>query len=487
MARSMVEQVLETLQKHKMVRRGDLVLVAFSGGPDSLALLHLLKSWQESLGIDLYAAHLDHGLRGEASAQDALWVAALCREWGVPCTLGYWEGHSQPLRGRSPEEAARQARLDFLQETMRKTGAAVIAQGHHGDDQAETLMIRLLNGAGTGGLGGIRPVRGPYIRPLLQVTRRDIMEYCRDNGLEPRQDDSNLSDDYLRNRLRHHVMPLLKELNPSLISTFGRTAQVLQSEDDYLDRLARGKMKRMADAAGSRPNGLPEDLPLDGLAAEDPVLARRIIRLWSGLPMDFGSVERVMRLAADGRTGSQADLTGGYYVRKTYSALRLERRIPEGVPAGEPKVSVMPFMVSLSDPVPIPAIQAVLAVRWLPRPQEAAGLQACPGPKVCPALQPEGLIREDHEACFCLPWNLAAGLPVVRGRRPGDWIQFSYGRKKLKEWFIDQKIPYGQRDSAVLLAVGRQVLWIPGWLRAKGPFTADQSDGCLFFELRKIK
>lgn len=487
MPRSMVGQVMETLQKHHMVRRGDLVLIALSGGPDSLALLHLLMSRRESLGITLHAAHLDHGLRGEASAKDALWVAELCREWEIPCTLGYWEGHDQPLRGLSPEEAARQARLEFLEKTMKKTGAAVIAQGHHGDDQAETLMIRLLNGAGTGGLGGIRPVRGPYIRPLLEVTRREILDYCRAHGLEPRQDDSNLSDDFLRNRLRHHVMPLLKELNPSLISTLGRMAQVLQSEDDYLDRLAIERLKRMAETAGARSNGLPEDLPLSGLMDEDPVLARRMIRLWSGLPLDFGSVQRVMQLAAAGRTGSQADLTGRYYVRKTYSALRLERRLQEGRPACAPQVQPMPLRASLSEPVPIPSLHWVLTAKWLPRGQNAVDLQACPGPRECQVLRHEELIHEGNEASYCLPWDLAAGLPEIRQRQPGDWIQFSYGRKKLKDWFIDQKIPSEKRACAVILAAGQQVLWIPGLLRAKGPFAEDSWDGCLFFEIRKIK
>jgi tRNA(Ile)-lysidine synthase len=483
----MVDQVVETLQKHHMVRRGDLVLIAFSGGPDSLALLHLLKNLRERLGITLHAAHLDHGLRGEASAKDAVWVAELCRAWDIPCTLGYWEGHDQPLRGLSPEEAARQARLEFLQETMEKTGAAVIAQGHHGDDQAETLIIRLLNGAGTGGLGGIRPVRGPYIRPLLEITRREILDYCQVHGLEPRQDDSNLSDDFLRNRLRHHVMPLLKELNPSLISTLGRTAQVLQSEDDYLDRLAKEKLKRAAETAGLRSDGLPGDLPLSGLMDEEPVLARRMIRQWSGLPLDFGSVQRVMQLAASGRTGSQVDLTGRYYVRKTYSALRLERRIQDGQQACAPQAQRMPLRASLSEPVPIPSLHGVLTVRWLPRLQNAADLQACPGPGECRALSHGGLIHEGHETSFCLPWDLAAGLPVIRGRQPGDWIQFPYGRKKLKDWFIDQKIPSEKRACAVILAAGQQVLWIPGQLRAKGPFAEDACDGCLFFEIRKIK
>ncbi len=465
MTRNLADQVMETIKKHNMIRQGELVLVALSGGPDSLALLHLLKGLQEKMGITLQAAHLNHGLRGDASAAEARWVADVCRQWGIPCTMGYWDAHDRPRQGRSPEEAARRARLDFLQETQKVTGAAVIAQGHHGDDQAETLMIRLLNGAGTGGLGGIKPVRGPFIRPLLEVTRQEILDYCRDHGLEPRQDASNLTDDYLRNRLRHHVMPLLQQINPSLTQTLCRTAAVLQAEDAYLDQLAAQKLKEIESSivnAGSK-NEAPE-LLVDGLNGQDPVLARRIIRLWAGMPLDFASVQRVMELAASGRTGSQRDLTGHFYVRKTYTALQLRKR-PAAVCSDEEKVisqGAGPQGIRISEPLRIQNTQVILQARWLPCPEETT----------------------DKES-ICLPWDPAAGLPVVRSRQPGDWVQFPYGRKKLKAWFIDQKIPSEQREQAIIIALGQQVLWIPGLLKSQGPFPTQRCSGCLWLEVNR--
>lgn len=501
MIRSMADQVMETIKKHNMIRQGDLVLVALSGGPDSLALLHLLKGLQDKLGITLQAAHLDHGLRGDASAAEAQWVADVCRHWGIPCAMGYWEAHDHPRQGLSPEEAARRARLDFLQKVQKETGAAVIAQGHHGDDQAETLIIRLLNGAGAGGLGGIKPVRGPFIRPLLEVTRQEILDYCRDHGLEPRQDESNLTDDYLRNRIRHHVMPLLQQINPSLTQTLCRTAAVLQAEDAYLDRLAAQKLKEI-EASGAKAGSKTgaKELLVSGLNGLDPVLARRIIRLWAGIPLDFAGVQRVLELAASGRTGSQADLTGHFYVRKTYTTLQL-RKGPASVCSHEEQVigrGAGAQRIRITEPLRIQNTQIVLQAQWLPFPEEGAAFLACPGIGAClvrkglkdgtgvdPAcgLDQGTVVRES----LCLPWDPAAGLPVVRGREPGDWVQFPYGRKKLKAWFIDQKIPSEQREQAIIIALGQQVLWIPGLLKSQGPFSPQRCSGCLWLEVTRAE
>ncbi len=487
----LLEKAGDFIRSEKMISRGDLVLAAFSGGPDSLALLHVLNRLKGPLGFDLAAAHLDHGLRGEESRREAREARALCQSWGIPVVLGTWSGKSG---GLSPEEAAREARLAFLEETRVSLGAAVIATGHHRDDQAETVLIRLLNGSGLTGLAGIRPVRGPFIRPFLEVGRREILAYCREWDLKPQQDSSNESDLYLRNRLRHQVVPLLEKENPRFSQAVSRMTALLRQEEDFLDRLARLALADLrrdpedpqvypgAAVTGQRPegkdhrqeNGLREDskkesspwgLSLAGLQELDPVLARRAIRLWLGKETDFAGVERIFNLALQGRTGAVAQAAGGQQVRRGYRTLELESA------AG-----------SLAEKSKEPAVGCLL----LPFDPKAA--RALEEGEFCPEKFPElyALFRQEAaqkgageagEVYFC-PWKSSGERPILRRRRPGDWILLPAGRKKLKDLFIDRRIPREKRDSLSLLAWGDQILWIPGVARGRKGSLPEQPD-CL--------
>ncbi|MBZ0278007.1 MAG: tRNA lysidine(34) synthetase TilS, partial [Anaerolineae bacterium] len=220
----MYQKFFQTIQKHNLIPPHTMIVVAVSGGADSLALLHLLRDIRKRLRCDLHVATLDHGLRGEAGAADARFVAETAASWGLPVTVGQVSVPAlMSQTGQGLEAAARRARYAFLAQTAQTTGAAVIASAHHADDQAETILLHLLRGAGLNGLRGMAyraPVPGyPHltlIRPLLNVTRTEIDSYCREHGLVPREDASNQDVAMLRNRIRAEVLPRLRTINPQI-------------------------------------------------------------------------------------------------------------------------------------------------------------------------------------------------------------------------------------------------------------------------------
>jgi tRNA(Ile)-lysidine synthetase-like protein len=243
-------KVRQIIDRHGLLARGGTVVVGVSGGPDSLCLLHVLHRLREDYGIELHVAHLDHRIRAVESKDDAAFVARLAEEWGLPATI---EAHDVPQLARESklaiEEAARQARYSFLARVAQAVGAHRIAVGHNADDQTETIVMHWLRGAGLAGLRGMLPQTDlgemrleaawpdhppldlQLIRPLLEIPRAEIEAYCRQHGLQPRFDRSNLDTTYYRNRLRHELLPYLESYNPNIREVVRRSAQVIG--DDY--------------------------------------------------------------------------------------------------------------------------------------------------------------------------------------------------------------------------------------------------------------
>lgn len=459
---SLTEQVRDFLISEKMISQGELALVAFSGGPDSLVLLHVLNRLKEKLGLSLAAAHFDHGLRGEESSREAQAAAEICRSWDIPFILGRWERDKEGERSAPvSEDAARKARLRFLEETQKSLGAAVIATGHHRDDQAETVLIRLINGTGLTGLAGIRPVRRPYIRPLLKTGRQEILDYCREWELTPQWDSSNDRDDYLRNRLRHQVMPLLLQENPRFSEGISRMTDLLRQEEEFLDRLAR---QALAELEAEGPG-----LSLVGLKSLEPALARRVIRLWLGGETDAAGVERILALARQGRSGACAEASGGYRVRRSYE--RLELASPREGRDSRPVIRCLLL--------PYDENAALALAGGSFRPDDFPELYARLREAALEAASGNGS-GEVREAYFC-PWKKDWERPAPRFRRPGDWMLLPGGRKKLKELLIDQKIPREERDGLPLLAWEDQVLWVPGVARGRISGLPERTDCLLAF------
>ncbi|MBI5961297.1 MAG: tRNA lysidine(34) synthetase TilS, partial [Chloroflexi bacterium] len=292
-----LDQMLESIQRHRLILPGETVIAAVSGGVDSLALLHGLIRLRERLEFNLYAATLDHGLRGDESAADAAYVQQIGAAWDIPVIAGRADVLALEQQGRlNREEAARRARYTFLVQTAQQVGAAKIAVAHHQDDQAETVLMHLIRGSGSAGLGGMplslrlnesfclpRATENPgewpvLIRPLLEVSRAEIEAYAAAQGITPRHDPSNQDIAYLRNYVRHQVIPLLRERNPQVSAGLARLAELLRDDADLIRRVTENALARV-------------------LIAEHPGVLILDAKGWQ--PLSLAEQRHVIRAAAD--------------------------------------------------------------------------------------------------------------------------------------------------------------------------------------------
>jgi len=305
MALSLLDAIRAAVRRWGLLRAGDVVLAAVSGGADSVALLVALHELRGELGIELRAAHLDHGLRGIESTADRTFVESLARQLAVPLTV-----EAAQLPPGNVEAEARRARYDFLARAAARVGASKIATAHTVDDQAETVLLRLVRGAGRRGLGGIRPHRGAIVRPLLLCDRVQVRHFLAARGLAWRRDRSNFDYALARTRVRLGYLPALaRELNPRLSRALARLADVLREEDVLLDGIAAA-VPRVGD-----------DIDLDVLRALEAPIARRVVRRWwrrtgGARRLAFGHVEAVLELAARAHGGGRVRLPGGWVVRR---------------------------------------------------------------------------------------------------------------------------------------------------------------------------
>lgn len=231
----MEDKIRELLARYDMLQSGDTVVAAVSGGADSMALLNALYNMRGELGITLFACHINHNLRGKESLRDEQFVRGFCRERGIELTV--YSVEINPDKHESVEERARKTRYECFDELCTRLGAK-LATAHTASDNAETVLINLLRGTGTKGLGGIPPIRGRIIRPLLRCTREDTERYCLEHEIHYVTDSTNLSEDYTRNKLRLKIIPQLKEFNPSFIEGISRMTEAVTDDNILLDRLA---------------------------------------------------------------------------------------------------------------------------------------------------------------------------------------------------------------------------------------------------------
>ena len=298
--------------------REEKLLCAVSGGADSMCLLHVL--W--SRGYDVTAAHFEHGIRGEESLRDAKFVETWCKEHNIPFVIEHADVPACAEKsGMSLEETARELRYDFLNRAAEKLGADRILTAHNLDDNAETVLFNLVRGSGAAGLCGIPESRDKILRPLLHVSRTEIEAYLKENNIPHVEDSTNRRDDYTRNRMRHRVMPQLREINPRFSEAAGRTAALLARDEDCLSALAADFIKREVQ------NG---SFPLEAFRALHPAIASRVVRrLFPGLSME--RTDAVLAFA----TGSEYGLLElpGHTLRREQGRLYLEKEAAFSLPA----------------------------------------------------------------------------------------------------------------------------------------------------------
>ena len=447
----MLNELKMALEKNRMYEPGETILAACSGGPDSLALVHGLHRLGPLLDFKVAAAHLDHGFRGGESEAEALFVERFCREQGISCVV---EHVDMPAflkeNGLSAQAGARLVRYEFLRRAAQETGATKIATGHQLEDQAETLLLNLLRGAGPKGLAAMQPVAGDIIRPLLAIKRATIEAYCRENGLVPRRDSSNQKTCYQRNWLRLEMMPQLSRFNAALPETLCRTALLLNDQQQFLNEKAQESFTRLASFA---PDGL--HLSAREICAEHVALQREIFRValekkrgkLTGI--SFEHVETLIGMLSL-PVGSRSELPGGLKVRRTYEGLCLEN---DGFSPQRP---------------------TLLPGRKLPLPgefwSEELGLRL--------KLETGFFAPEQKRDVFIIRRSAIAGDLTLRTRLPGDRFspQGLNGSKKLKDFFIDEKVPRELRDSVPLLCDASGILWIVGMRAAQREDDACRSE-----------
>ena len=314
------KSVIDTINQYKMIEKDDLVLVGVSGGPDSLTLLNILNRYREDLKINLHVAHLNHSFRGKEAEEEAQWVRNTVHSWGIPCTLGKVDVPALVREtGLSPQDAGHLVRRNFFLELADTINAQKIALGHQADDQAETIIMHFLTGAGPEGMRGILPVSMPFIRPLLFIGRKEIEAYCLRQGLNPRKDPSNAKNIYLRNKIRNNLMPwLVENINPNLADTLNRTARIFWAEDEYMQKKTTEFAEMMIthdDESAS------EKLALAGFHNFEVAMQRRLIRCayqayTKGQGLSYLHVEGVRELALKKETGKMLHLPASVTVKK---------------------------------------------------------------------------------------------------------------------------------------------------------------------------
>ena len=411
-----------------LIPAGSRVLCAVSGGADSMCLLHLLWSRRAELGIEVCAAHYEHGLRGEEALRDAAFVTDWCGSRDISCTVEHGDVKAYAAEtGQGVEAAARELRYAFLQRTAEELGCDLIATAHNADDNAETLLLHLCRGSGTAGLGGIPPVRGNIVRPLLGCTRPEIEAYLKEAGVSHVKDSSNGNDAYARNLLRHRVTPVLRELNPAFAAAAGRTAALLRQDEDCLQALAAAFVEGHFDG---------ESLPLDALDALHPAIASRVLRALCPETLEQKHVNAALALCR-GTERALLDLPG-VRLRREQGRLWFSMEESPSIPERE----LVP-----GETLAIPELGIRLHTMFTDPYEEIHGLFKT----------------------YSFKYANICGRLFCTGRRPGDRLRVA-GRgcsKSLKALFTEAGMTRSQRDRTLVLRDGEGILAAFGLAQAE--------------------
>lgn len=433
-------KIFRYIKQQSLFNPGDTVVVALSGGADSVALLDILAGLP-GFPLILVPAHLNHSLRGDESDGDESFVRRVAARYGLAAEVRRVDVNGlAKAKGLSLEEAGREARYGFFRELAARCGAAAVALGHHREDQAETVLLRLLRGAAGSGLAGMRPRTGGglFVRPLLDISRREIEAYLGKAGIDWREDSSNVDIHFLRNRIRHELLPLLCTYNPQVVESLNNTAAVLAVDEELLCAVTADAYRRCATSTGTAVT-----LDLQAVAGEHDAFRPRLYRLALAAVkgdlrrISFRHIRGVEGLVASELPNGRIDLPDGIRVTKEYERLRFTA-VNEALPPEE-------FELTITHPgsyrLPCGQTLTVESLAVLPAGWRSSGLNAV---FVCPEDLP-------------FPWT-------VRYFRAGDRFMplGMGGEKKLKDLFIDRKLPLPQRRRVPLLLSGGRIFWVGG-------------------------
>ena len=417
----MLSRVLKTVEKFHLVPSGSKVVVALSGGPDSVSLLHVLLRAREFLKVEVCAVHLNHMLRGEESERDEAFVKELCKNWDVELKVGRVDV-AKLSAGRNVESVARDVRYRFLKEKMEEFGANLVATGHTASDLVETVLLNFITVTGFMGVRCFLPKRCFFIRPLFEVTRAEVENYLRERNIPYIVDTSNLSLNYHRNLLRHKVLPVLRQVNPSVEGAFLRTAEVVRDAEDFISSVVEPILDSYLEC-GEFCISAKEFSHLHRAVATE--LLRRAFESLTGKTLSHTKVSLILSIARE--TGyKEVSLGEGFFAFKEQGRLCIGRK--------QPVASFSYFLTTVPAVVSTPFGRLTFlknegepVVRW----------------------------REFKEH----------GL-LLRNRLPGDRLHFKGFSKPLKKFLIEKKVPKRSRDRLPVAVSGGRIVWVPGIYRA---------------------
>lgn len=456
------KKIFDFIKRNNLIKAGDSILVGVSGGPDSLSLLHYLLHKKDIYQISIMAAHVDHMFRGEESYKDLQYVQYLCERWGILCESERINIQEKMVDiNKGFEETARIYRYRFLEEVMEKHQCQKLFLGHHGDDQIETILMRLTRGSTGKGRAGIPIVRstrnGQIIRPLLCLTKQEIEEYCSHYELSPRKDPSNDEQDYTRNRYRKNILPFLKKENIHVHEHFQRFSEEIIEDEEYLQELTLIKMNKLWK---KNKNAITIDiqlfrempLPLQrrGIQLILNYLYKENLSVVSAVHMDA-----IHSLLADGKPSGRLDLPRGLTVKRSYQKCIFSFNKEE-------QISTYEFKLFKNEEVHLPNGDSLKLV--------------------------EGKVRKPQKDEIYLSLESLQLPLIIRNKRMGDRMKVKglNGTKKVKDIFIDEKIPIDERKEWPIITdhLGN-IIWIPNVKKSINDILPNPEQTCYILKYSK--
>jgi tRNA(Ile)-lysidine synthase len=427
------DKVLNIIEKYNMIEKGDTIIVGLSGGPDSSVLLHVLYRIKDIYDIKLIAVHLNHMIRGAEADRDEKHAEEFAGSLNVPFISKHFDVIKFSKEKKlSCEEAGRIIRYDFFEETAQTEGASKIALAHNMNDQAETMIMRFIRGSGISGISGIKPVRDfKYIRPLLSCSRHEIEQYCRDFNLNPVVDSTNKETIYLRNKIRLELMPyLIDNFNENLIENLYNMSDVMRDEDGYLNSCAILKIEDIKHKDGYK----IDNFNLFHIAVKRRILRLIIEKIKGNLTgIEIKHINECINFIKKAETGKKISLPENLECVIEYDIFKIQKKR---------YYKDYEYDMMIPGIIEIPEANKIITANLIEK-----------NDKLC----------KDKEFIKYFDCDKIKFRLKVRNRRDGDYIypKGMSGRKKLKEIFIDKKIPRDIRDTMPLIAAGKEILCIP--------------------------
>lgn len=444
------EKVFSCIEKYEMIPRNSHIIVGISGGADSVCLLKLLTEYRKQQEFQLYAVHVNHQIRGDEAVRDERFSKEVCQKLEVPFTVFSYDIPKIARDGKlSLEEAGRNMRREAFEKVIKSIkipGKKIIALAHHENDNAETVLHNLMRGSGAAGLGGIRPVSGAnreYIRPLLFVKRAEIETYLKEQGIFWMTDSTNAEIEYTRNKIRHQIIPLMEEINPQAISCIGRAAENMWKIEEYLQEqtdILYGKYVRKAGDVFS----IAKECFLEKEIMQSYLIKRVLEQASKGKKnITAAHIEAVRRLSK-GRTGASISLVRGLIASQVYGDVHIQNKIEEE--------------------------NGIYTLEWEIFPYEKQQI-------------PEKTYTKWFD------YDKIKSSLSVRHRLQGDYLVVNEkgGRKKLKDYLIDCKIPRQERDQLTLLADGSHILWVVGYRISESYKVTSQTKQILKVQVKGVE